>query len=38
MTYLYFTPAPYEMVALTTSRIYFMIYILDITNMYKVCD
>ena len=30
--------APLEMVALTTSRIYLMIYLIDITNIDKICD
>ena len=28
---------PLEKAALTTSRIYFMIYVLDITNIDKIC-
>ena len=34
----FFMPAPLEMVALTTSHIYLMIYLLDITNMEKICN
>ena len=30
--------APLEMVALTPSRIYLMIYLKDITNIDKICD
>ena len=30
--------APLEMVTLTTSRIYLMIYLIDITNIDKMCD
>ena len=30
--------APLEMVALTTSRIYLMIYFTDITNIDKICN
>ena len=33
-----FVTAPFEMVALTTSRTYFMIYLIDITNIDKICD
>ena len=29
---------PLEMVALTTSRIYLMIYLIDITHIDKICD
>ena len=35
MTYLEFSGAPLEMVALTTSRINIMIYLIDITNIDK---
>ena len=34
----FFMTAPLEMVALTTSRIYLMIYLIDITNIEKNCD
>ena len=37
MTYLEFSRAPLEMVALTTSQINIMIYLIDITNMDKIC-
>ena len=30
--------APLELVTLTTSQIYLMIYIIDITNIDKICD
>ena len=30
--------APLKLVALTTSQIYLMIYIKDITNIDKICD
>ena len=30
--------APLEMVALTTSRIYLMIFLINITNIDKICD
>ena len=33
-----FMTAPLELVALITSRIYLMIYLIDITNIDKVCD
>ena len=33
-----FLTSPLEMVALTTSRIYLMIYLIDITNIDKICD
>ena len=33
-----FLTVPMEMVALTTLRIYFMIYLIDITNIDKICD
>ena len=29
---------PLEMVALTTSRIYLIVYLIDITNIDKICD
>ena len=34
----FFMTAPLEMVALTTSRIYLMIYFTDITNIDKICN
>ena len=37
MTYLEFSRAPLEMVALTTSQINIMIYFIDITNIDKTC-
>ena len=33
-----FMTAPFEMVALTTSRIYLMMYLIDITDVDKICD
>ena len=33
-----FTAAPLEIAALTTSRINLMIYLIDITNIDKICD
>ena len=33
-----FLLAPLKMVALTTSRIYLMIYLIDITHIDKICD
>ena len=33
-----FLTAPLEMVALTISRIYLRIYLIDITNIDKICD
>ena len=33
-----FMAAPLKMVALTTSRIYLMVYLIDITNIDKICD
>ena len=33
-----FLTAPLEVVPLTTSRIYLMIYLIDITNIDKICD
>ena len=39
MAYLYVSPPPLEIAALTTSRIYFMIYsIRDITHIDKISD
>ena len=39
MTYLKFLlPFPLEMVTLTTSRINLMIYLIDATNIDKICD
>ena len=34
----FFMSAPLEMVALTTSRIYLMIYFIYVTNIDKICD
>ena len=34
----FFMTRPWEMVALTTSRIYLNIYSIDITNIDKICD
>ena len=34
----FFMTAPLEMFALTTSRIYLMIYLIDSTNIDKICD
>ena len=34
----FFMNAPLEMVALATSWIYLMIYLIDITNVDKICD
>ena len=34
----FFMIAPLEMVALTTSCIYLMIYLIDVTNIDKICD
>ena len=34
----FFLTAPMEMVALTTSQIYLMLYLIDITNIDKICD
>ena len=33
-----FLLAPLKMVALTTSRVYLMIYLIDITHVDKICD
>ena len=33
----FFMTTPLDMVALTTSRIYLMIYLIDITNIDKIC-
>ena len=33
-----FLNAPLEMIVLTTSWIYVMIYLIDITNIEKICD
>ena len=34
----FYMTVPLEMVALTTSRIYLMIYVIDITHIDKICD
>ena len=34
----FFMTAPLEMVVLTTSWIYLMLYLIDITNIEKICD
>ena len=34
----FFMTTPLEMVALTTLRTYLMIYLIDITNIDKICD
>ena len=34
----FFMTAPFEMVALTTLQIYLMVYLVNITNIDKICD
>ena len=34
----FFMTAPLEIVALTTSRIHLMNYLIDVTNIDKICD
>ena len=34
----FFMAAPLEMVALAALQIYFMVYLMDITNIDKICD
>ena len=37
-SYFFMMHAPLEMVAFTTSRIYVMLYLIDIINIDKICD